>query len=108
MLAESVSGDNCFAHAVAYSQAIEEAHAVAVPPRAEVIRLIGLELERMMAHIADVGALSGDVAFQLPAAYCSRIKEDLLQIAARVVGTRYLRGIAGPGGAARDIHPCGA
>lgn len=105
MLAESVSGDNCFSHAVAYCQAIEQAHSVQVPRRAQLIRLIGLELERMMAHIADVGALSGDVAFVVPAAYCSRIKEDLLQAGARVVGTRYWRGISVPGGVTRDINP---
>jgi Ni,Fe-hydrogenase III large subunit len=108
MIAESVSGDNCFAHAVAYSQAIEEAHGAAVPWRAESIRLIGLELERMMAHIADVGALSNDVAFVLPAAYCSRIKEDLLQASTRVMGTRYWRGIAVPGGVTRDLDDSGA
>ncbi len=108
MLAEVVSGDNCFAHAVAYCQAIEEAHAVIVPRRAELLRLIGLELERMMAHIADVGALSGDVAFVLPAAYCSRIKEDLMQTSVRVFGSRFWRGIAVPGGVTRDISPSGA
>ncbi|MGE5321726.1 MAG: NADH-quinone oxidoreductase subunit C [Actinomycetota bacterium] len=105
MIAESVSGDNCFAHAVAYCQAIEEAHAVQVPPRAQLIRLAGLELERMMAHVADVGALSGDVAFIVPAAYCNRIKEDLLQASARVIGSRYWRGVAVPGGLTRDINP---
>ena len=30
-LAESVSGDNCFAHAVCYSQAVENAHGIEVP-----------------------------------------------------------------------------
>ncbi len=108
MIAESVSGDNCFSHAVAYSQAVEEAHRVVAPPRAESIRLIGLELERMMAHIADVGALSNDVAFALPAAYCSRIKEDLLQTSARIIGTRYWRGVAIPGGVSRDLDPAKA
>lgn len=103
MIAESVSGDNCFSHAVAYSQAIEEAHRVVAPPRAESIRLVGLELERMMAHIADVGALSNDVAFVLPAAYCSRIKEDLLQASVRIMGTRYWRGVAIPGGVRHDL-----
>ena len=103
MIAESVSGDNCFAHAVAYCQAVEQAHGTAAPRRAQWVRLIGLELERMMAHIADVGALSGDVAFALPAAYCSRIKEDLLQASSRAVGSRYWRGIAVPGGIRRDI-----
>lgn len=105
IIAESVSGDNCFAHAVAYCQGIEEAHTVQVPPRAQLLRLIGLELERMMAHIADVGALSGDVAFIVPAAYCNRIKEDLLQASARVIGSRYWRGFAVPGGLTRDINP---
>jgi len=38
------------------------------------LRLIGLELERMLAHIADVGALCGDVAFVVPASYTARIK----------------------------------
>ncbi len=108
MIAESVSGDNCFSHAVAYSQAVEEAHRVAAPPRAESIRLIGLELERMMAHIADVGALSNDVAFVLPAAYCSRVKEELLQTSARIIGTRYWRGVAIPGGVSRDLDPAKA
>ena len=103
MLAESVSGDNCFAHAVAYSQAVEAALGIAVPPRGAAIRLIGLELERMIAHIADVGALCGDVGFTVPAAYTARIKESLLQLSARTVATRFWRGIAVPGGVKRDL-----
>ena len=94
MLAESVSGDNCFAHAVAYCQAIENAFGVSVPPRGRALRLIGLELERMLAHIADVGALCGDVAFAVPAAYTARLKELLLQTSARFFGTRCWRGLA--------------
>jgi len=103
MIAESVSGDNCFAHAVAYCQAIENALAISVPPRAEAIRLIGLELERMIAHIADVGALCGDVGFSVPAAYTARIKESLLQASTRFFGTRFWRGMAVPGGVTRDF-----
>jgi Ni,Fe-hydrogenase III large subunit/Ni,Fe-hydrogenase III component G len=103
MIAESVSGDNCFAHAVAYCQAIENAYGVSVPPRAQAIRLIGLELERMMAHIADVGALCGDVGFTVPAAYNSRIKETVLQASTHFLGTRFWRGIAVPGGVTRDL-----
>jgi Ni,Fe-hydrogenase III large subunit len=103
MIAESVSGDNCFSHAVAYCQAIENAFAISVPPRAQAIRLIGLELERMLAHIADVGALCGDVGFMVPAAYTARIKETLLQASARFFGTRFWRGISVPGGVTRDL-----
>jgi hydrogenase-4 component G len=103
MIAESVSGDNCFSHAVAYCQAIENAFAIPVPPRAQAIRLVGLELERMLAHIADVGALCGDVGFMVPAAYTARIKETLLQASARFFGTRFWRGISVPGGVTRDL-----
>jgi Ni,Fe-hydrogenase III large subunit len=103
MAAESVSGDNCFAHAVAYCQAVENACGITVPPRASAIRLVGLELERMLAHIADVGALCGDVAFTVPAAYNARIKESLLQASARLVGTRFWKGICVPGGVRRDL-----
>ena len=103
MIAESVSGDNCFSHAVAYCQAIESAFAISVPPRAQAIRLIGLELERMLAHIADVGALCGDIGFSVPAAYTARLKESLLQASTRFFGTRFWRGIAVPGGVTRDL-----
>ncbi|HEX9112167.1 MAG TPA: NADH-quinone oxidoreductase subunit C [Terriglobales bacterium] len=103
MIAESVSGDNCFSHAVAYCQAIENAFAISVPPRAQAIRLIGLELERMLAHIADVGALCGDVGFSVPAAYTARLKESLFQASTRFFGTRFWRGMAVPGGVTRDL-----
>ncbi|HEV2486617.1 MAG TPA: NADH-quinone oxidoreductase subunit C [Terracidiphilus sp.] len=102
-LAESVSGDNCFAHAVAYCQSVENAFGISVPPRGRAIRLIGLELERMMAHIADAGALCGDVGCVVPAAYTARIKESLLRASARCFGTRFWRGIATPGGVRRDL-----
>lgn len=104
VVAESVSGDNCFAHAVAYCQAVENAFGVSVPPRGRALRLIGLELERMLAHIADVGALCGDVAFVVPAAYTARLKEALLQASARFLGTRFWRGLARPGGITRDLQ----
>jgi len=103
LISESVSGDNCFAHAVAYSQAMENSFGVAVPARGRALRLIGLELERMMAHIADVGALCGDVGFTVPAAYTARIKESLLLASTRFFRTRFWRGVAVPGGVTIDL-----
>jgi len=102
-IAESVSGDNCFAHAVAYCQALEQAYDVAVPERAEAIRAIGLEIERMLAHVGDFGALCGDVGFSVAAAYASRLKEALLRATAECVGTRYWRGVATPGGTRLNV-----
>ncbi|MGA8142848.1 MAG: NADH-quinone oxidoreductase subunit C [Candidatus Acidiferrales bacterium] len=103
MLAESVSGDNCFAHAVCYSQAVETACGIDVPPRALGIRRIGLELERLACHISDIGGLCTDVGFGVPAAYAAGLKESLLREAAQCCGTRYWRGIAIPGGLRFDL-----
>ena len=108
LIAESVSGDHCFSHAVAYCQAVENAFGVCVPVRAEAVRLVGLELERMVAHIADVGALCGDVGFTVPATYTARIKESLLQSSALIFKTRFWRGVATPGGVLCDISETGA
>jgi Ni,Fe-hydrogenase III large subunit len=102
MLAESVSGDNCFSHAVAYCQAVEAAFHVSVPPRALALRLIGLEFERLLAHVGDVGALCNDVGFTVPAARAAGMKEELLQVSAQWIGTRYWRGVSVPGGLTAD------
>ena len=107
-IAESVSGDNCLSHAVAYSQAVEQAYEIVVPPRAESIRAVGLEIERLLAHIGDFGALCGDVGFAVAAAYASGLKETLLQASMKAVGTRYWRGIAAPGGVRRDLDATSA
>ncbi|MGB7844012.1 MAG: NADH-quinone oxidoreductase subunit C [Candidatus Acidiferrum sp.] len=104
MIAESVSGDNCFAHAVAYSQAVENACQAEVPPRASAIRLIGLEFERLVSHISDLGGLCTDVGFSVAAAYATRIKEFLLRASADCCGTRYWRSIAVPGGLRFDLE----
>jgi Ni,Fe-hydrogenase III large subunit/Ni,Fe-hydrogenase III component G len=103
MLAESVSGDNCFSHAVAYCQAVESAFHVSVHPRCEALRLIGLEVERLIAHVGDVGALCNDVGFAMPAARAAGMKEELLQASASWMGTRYWRGVSIPGGLSTDV-----
>src|SRR5207249_4564289 len=76
--------------------------------KGDAIRLVGLELERLLAHIGDFGALCGDVGFTVPAAYCARIKEDLLQASARCVGTRYWRAVAIPGGVRQELTTANA
>ena len=97
MLAESVSGDNCFAHAVCYSQAVENACGIDVPPRALAIRLIGLEFERLVCHISDIGGLCTDVGFGVAAAYATRLKESLLRAVSAVLRNALLARNRGSG-----------
>src|SRR5664280_1908750 len=64
-LAESISGDSAFSHGVAFCQAIETAAQIEIPARAQVIRTILLELERIYNHVADIGAIANDVGFMI-------------------------------------------
>src|SRR5262249_45135512 len=46
-LAERISGDSSVTHAMAFCQAVESLAGVAVPPRADYLRVVLLELERI-------------------------------------------------------------
>ena len=58
---ETVAGDTTIGHAMAYCQGVESLAGCHVPARAEVLRAICLELERLANHAGDLGALAGDV-----------------------------------------------
>ena len=98
-IAERISGDTAVGHALAYCQAIEDAHHVRVPHSAQVLRAVLLELERLYNHVADIGALCNDVGFGLAHAWALSLRERLLQLNAEVTGHRLLRGGVVPGGA---------
>ena len=106
-LAESISGDTAVGHALAYSHAIERLARVEVPARAQALRVVLLELERVYNHIADVGALATDVAFTVPASRAQALREGLVRLNERLFGSRLLRGTVAFGGVRHDLSPEG-
>ena len=101
-LAERISGDTSFAHAVAFCHAVERLSACDIPRRAIVIRTILLELERLYNHIGDIGSILLDVGFAVGAAAAFELKERFLHLNEMLTGSRLLRGIAAIGGVRRD------
>jgi Ni,Fe-hydrogenase III large subunit len=102
-LAESISGDTAVGHALAYSHAIERLAGVDVPARAQALRVVLLELERLYNHIADIGALATDVAFSVPASRAQSQREGLVRLYERLFGMRLLRGTVAFGGVRHDL-----
>jgi Ni,Fe-hydrogenase III large subunit/Ni,Fe-hydrogenase III component G len=98
-LAERISGDTAAGHTLAFCQAVEDAHRIAVPVPAQRIRGIVLELERLYNHVTDLGALCNDVGHGILHTHAGRIREQLLRLNDHVTGHRLLRGAIHPGGA---------
>ena len=102
---ETAAGDSTIGHTLAYCQAMESLGGSQVPPRAQALRGIALELERIANHTGDLGALAGDVGYLPTLSYCGRIRGDVLNMTAMLCGNRFGRGFLRPGGTAYDVEP---
>lgn len=103
LLAERICGICGCVHSVAYVQAVEEAAALTVPPRAEYIRTIMLELERLHSHLLWVGLACHIVGFDTLFMQSFRIREPIMWIAEKISGNRKTYAICVVGGVRRDI-----
>lgn len=105
VLAESIAGDTVIGHASAYCQAVETLAICHISPRAQALRAIALELERIANHVGDLGALANDVGFLPGASYFGRARGDILNLSGVLCGNRYGRGMLRPGGVHFDLPP---
>lgn len=104
-VAGRASGDATVAFAWAFSQAVEAALGIEIPRRAQLLRAVWLERERMANHIGDIGAVCNDAAWSYMHMQCQRLREDLAREHQELTGHRLLMDQVVPGGVAGDLTP---
>ncbi len=105
VMAERICGICGCVHSVAYVQAVENAAGVRPPERAEYIRTIMLELERLHSHLLWVGLACHIVGFDTLFMQSFRIREPVMWIAEKITGNRKTYGLCVVGGVRRNITP---
>jgi Ni,Fe-hydrogenase III large subunit/Ni,Fe-hydrogenase III component G len=100
---QTLAGDTTIGHTLAYCHNIEALSDCKIPMRAEYLRGIALELERLANHTGDLGALSNDIGFLPTASYCGKLRGDYLNLTAELCGSRFGREMLNPGGVNFDV-----
>jgi NADH dehydrogenase (ubiquinone) Fe-S protein 2 len=86
-----------------YSLAIEKLGKIKVPKRAQYIRIIFLEITRILNHLLAVGCHALDVGAMTPFLWCFEEREKLMEFYERVSGARMHAAYIRPGGVHSDL-----
>jgi len=86
-----------------YCLAIEKLMDVQVPERAQVIRVLLTELQRIASHLVWLGTHALDLAAMSVFLYCFREREIILDILEMCSGQRMMTSYIRPGGLWRDV-----
>ena len=102
-LAERVCGICGYAHAISCIEAAERAIGLEIPLRAQAMRVICLEIERVHSHLLNIG-LACEVTGNINAfMHIFRIREFSMELAQLVTGGRKTYGNVVMGGLRRDM-----
>jgi ech hydrogenase subunit E len=92
-------------HSTCYCLAVEGTMNLEIPRRAQIIRTIMLELERLHSHLLAIGLTMESIGFENLFMLCFRNREMVLDIFERTTGNRVLHGINIIGGVIRNLGP---
>jgi NADH dehydrogenase (ubiquinone) Fe-S protein 2 len=86
-----------------YSLAVEDLTQISVPLRARYIRVLFLEITRILNHLLAVGCHAMDVGAMTPFLWAFEEREKLMEFYERVSGARMHSAYIRPGGVSQDI-----
>ncbi|MCS7099707.1 MAG: nickel-dependent hydrogenase large subunit, partial [Sulfolobales archaeon] len=103
-LAERICGICGFVHSTCYVMAVEKAAGIGVPERAEFIRSIVLEVERLHSHLLWLGVAAHLLGYDAGFMHTWRIRERVMVLAEYLTGSRKTYGINVVGGVRKDLN----
>lgn len=104
-IAERICGICGSVHATAFSQAVESAAGLIIPRRAEFIRTMMLEIERIHSNLLWLGVAGHLIGFDTVFMQAWRVREQIMWLCERLTGNRKTYGMILVGGVRRDITP---
>ncbi len=102
-LSERICGICNICHTLAFCRAVESAAGIEVPARAQYIRVIVAELERIHSHILWAGIAAHELGFDSVMHYTWRLREKVLDTIEYLTGNRITKAMLTVGGVRRDI-----
>lgn len=102
---ERVCGICSHAHTTAYCQAVELLLGLDIPERAQAIRALLCELERLHSHLLWLGVLAEAIGFTTIFMYAWREREQILDVMEMISGGRIAHGANVIGGVREDLSP---
>jgi Ni,Fe-hydrogenase III large subunit/Ni,Fe-hydrogenase III component G len=102
-LAERICGICGFVHSSCYAQAIERAAGIEIPERAEYLRSLLLEVERLHSHLLWLGVVAHLLGYDAGFMHAWRIREKVMVAAEILTGSRKTYGINTIGGVRFDV-----
>jgi len=102
-LAERVCGICNICHPFAYVMAVEQATGITPPERAEYIRVIIAEMERIHSHLLWAGVAAHEIGFDSVFYLVWRVREEIMDLIEYVTGNRVTKAMFQIGGVRRDI-----
>jgi len=102
-LSERICGICSISHPLAFTQAVENAAGIEVPPRAQYIRTIIGELERIHSHLLWAGVGAHELGFDTLLHLVWKVREKSMDVLEQLTGNRVDYAIPIFGGVRRDI-----
>lgn len=102
-ISERISGDETVANSLAFCQAVEKIAGAEVPLRAQYLRVVFAELERLTSHLGDLAGVCLDSAYGFATFQFRMMRGWAYAVADELCGMRFLRSVNKLGGVRKDF-----